>query len=158
MELTDKVLINNLCNWPLHFKRLNGMGDIRVPANAKNFAMLDVAEVQMQIQMGNHMFIGSNNTRQGDHARLFIVKDEQRKALLNLENSPTEDVTVVNAQSVAALLSIKSKNAFKERLEALVKTDAEKKMVMKLAKEAGGDDVAAWKMEAISAMADTAAL
>ena len=27
MELTDKVLINNLCSWPLHFKRLNGMGD-----------------------------------------------------------------------------------------------------------------------------------
>lgn len=25
MELTDKVLINNLCSWPLHFKRLNGM-------------------------------------------------------------------------------------------------------------------------------------
>ena len=49
MELTDKVLINNLCDWALYFRRLNGVGDIRVPARVKNFAMLDVAEVQMQI-------------------------------------------------------------------------------------------------------------
>lgn len=158
MELTDKVLINNLCNWPLHFKRLNGMGDIRVPANAKNFALLDVSEVQMQIQMGNNLFIGNGGEQQGDHARLYIVNDEQRRALLGLDTSPNEDVTVVNAESVTALLAIRTKKEFKERLEALVKTDAEKKMVVKLAKDAGGDEVAAWKMEAISALAETAAL
>ena len=50
MELTDKVAINNLCGWALYFKRENGVGDIRIPANAKNFSQLDVAEVQMQIQ------------------------------------------------------------------------------------------------------------
>ena len=158
MELTDKVLINNLCSWPLHFKRLNGMGDIRVPANAKNFALLDVSEVQMQIQIGNNLFIGSGEGQQGDHARLFIVDDEQRKALLGLDATPNEDVTVVNAESVAALLSIRTKKEFKEHLEALKKTDAEKKMIVKLAKDAGGDDVAAWKMEAISALAETATL
>lgn len=157
MELTDKVLINNLCSWPLHFKRLNGMGDIRVPASAKNFALLDVSEVQMQIQMGNNMFIG-NGGQQGDHARLYIVDDEQRKKLLGLDTSPSEDVTVVNAESVAALLAVRTKKEFNERLNTLVKTDAEKKMVVKLAKEAGGDDVAAWKMEAISSLADTAVL
>lgn len=32
------------------------------------------------------------------------------------------------------------------------------KMIVKLAKDAGGDDVAAWKMEAISALAETATL
>lgn len=52
MELTDKVAINNLCGWALYFKRENGVGDIRIPANAKNFSQLDVAEVQMQIQRG----------------------------------------------------------------------------------------------------------
>ena len=50
MELTDKVLIDNLCSWPLYFRRLNGVGDIRIPAKVTGFAMLDVAEVQMQIQ------------------------------------------------------------------------------------------------------------
>ena len=38
MELTDKVAINNLCGWALYFKRENGVGDIRIPANAKNFS------------------------------------------------------------------------------------------------------------------------
>ena len=52
MELTDKVAINNLCSWALYFKRENGVGDIRIPANAKDFSQLDVAEVQMQIQRG----------------------------------------------------------------------------------------------------------
>ena len=33
MELTDKVLIDNLCSWPLYFRRLNGVGDIRIPEN-----------------------------------------------------------------------------------------------------------------------------
>ncbi|MCM1220762.1 MAG: hypothetical protein NC548_40355 [Lachnospiraceae bacterium] len=157
MELTDKVLIDNLCSWPLHFKRLNGIGDVRVPANAKNFALLDVSEVQMQIQIGNNLFVGRGDS-QGDHARLYIVDDEQRKALLGLDDTPNEDVTVVNAESVAALLAIRTKKDFKEHLEALVKTDAEKKMIVKLAKDAGGDDVAAWKMEAISALAETVAL
>lgn len=81
MELTDKVLIDNLCSWPLYFRRLNGVGDIRIPANVTGFAMLDVAEVQMQIQSGNRMFVGNDPARPGDHARLFIQNDAQRKAL-----------------------------------------------------------------------------
>ena len=72
MELTDKVLIDNLCSWPLYFRRLNGVGDIRIPANVTGFAMLDVAEVQMQIQSGNRMFVGNDPARPGDLSLIHI--------------------------------------------------------------------------------------
>ena len=158
MEITDKVLIDNLCAWPVYFRRSNGMGDIRIPANVKGYAVLDVAEVQAQIQLGNMLFVGSGSANNGDHARLFISNEKQRKALLGFEDGGTSDAMVLNVDSVRELLAIRGKEAFQKRLEALVTTSAEKRMVAKFAKEAGGDDVAAWKMEAINAVADTNAL
>ena len=129
MELTDKVLIDNLCSWPLYFRRLNGVGDIRIPAKVTGFAMLDVAEVQMQI-------VGNDPSRPGDHARLFIQDDAQRKALFGYADT-TDDVLVLNADSVRELLAIRKKDEFNARLEALVTNDAEKKMIAQIAKENG---------------------
>ena len=158
MELTDKVYINNLCAWPLYFRRSNGMGDIKIPAKANGFAALDVAEVQAQIQLGNNLFTGNSETNNGDHARLYIVDEGQRKALLGYEADGEADATVLTVDSVKKLLNIRSKEGFTEALEKLVKTPAEKRMVAQLAKDAGGDDVAAWKMEAINAISDENAL
>lgn len=158
MELTDKVLIDNLCDWALYFKRLNGLGDVRIPAKVKGYAMLDVAEVQMQIQSGNKLFLGDDSIRPGDHARLYITNSDQRKMLLGYEDEEVNEPTVLNADTITKLLAIKTKKEFNEQLQALVKTDAEKKMIVQLAKEAGGDDVAAWKMDAINTLAETATL
>lgn len=155
MELTDKVAINNLCSWALYFKRENGVGDIRIPANAKNFSQLDVAEVQMQIQRGNPLFVGDGRSNQGDHARLFIVDDKQRKELLGYGEESAQDAVVLNEESVKALLAIRGKDAFHAKLNELVTTPAEKKMIVQIAKECGGDGVAAWKMAAINELADT---
>lgn len=152
MNLTDKVAINNLCSWPLYFKRANGVGDVTIPANAKNFMLLDFAEVQTQIQLGNPLFIGVAGN-QGDHARLFIVDDDQRKELLGIEGDTAESL-VLSVDAVRELLAVKRKDEFNKRLTAMVVTPAEKRMIAKLAKEAGGDDVAAWKMDAINAVAD----
>ena len=87
MNLTDKVLINNLCDWPLYTPRLNGMGSITIPARVKNFAMLDVAEVQMHIQTNDPLFVGNDPARPGDHARLYIVDDVMKQAAKNGVNS-----------------------------------------------------------------------
>ena len=158
MQLTDKVLIDNLCSWNIYFKRLNGVGDICIPGGVKNFSMLDVAEVQLQIQMNNIMFVGDSSNPNGDHARLYIVDDEQRKALLGLDSDEGHDVIVLNEKTVSALLAIKSKEKFKEQLQALVKTDAEKRMVVDIANKVGGDEVANWKMKAIEEIAVTSAI
>ena len=158
MELTDKVLIDNLCAWPLYFRRSNGMGDIRVPASVKGYAALDVAEVQAQIQNGNPLFIGDGNGNNGDHARLYISDEKQRKALLGYDLDSSDDTTVLTVDTVKSLLSIRNRDTFQKRLDALVTTAAEKRMVAQLAKDAGGDDVAAWKMEAINMVADNTAI
>ena len=151
MDLSTKVLIDNLCSWPLYFRRSNGFGDVRVPANAKNFAALDLAEVQAQIQLGNTLFVGDGN---GDHARLFISDEQQRKALYGLDSIPGEDTTVLTQDAVKELLAIRGRDAFQKKLDTLVKTSAERKMLIQVAKEAGSDEVAAWKMELIRKAAE----
>ena len=158
MAITEKVALNNLCSWPLYFKRANGVGDVRVPANAQKFSILDVDEVRMQIQLDNKLFTGSDPHHLGSHARLFIIDDAQRNELFGLTEEEAEEMLILDEESVKRLLSIKAKKDFAEQLQALVTTDAEKKMIIQLAKDVGGDDVAAWKMEAINSLADTSAV
>lgn len=68
---TNNVLVNNLCSWPLSFRRMAGQGDIEIPGNARNFPLLSEEEVLAQIQTGNVMFTGTDNM--GSHARIQIV-------------------------------------------------------------------------------------
>ena len=138
MTANNNVLVNNLCSWPLSFWRKAGQGDIEIPANAKNYPLLSFEEVLAQIQTGNKMFTGTDGM--GNHARIQIVNDEQRKQLFGLESVETEDPTLLNLEAVKALLAIRTKAKFNEQLQAMVKTDAEKKMLVELAKQAGSDE------------------
>lgn len=142
-----------MCSWPLSFWRKAGQGDIEIPANAKNYPLLSFEEVLAQIQTGNKMFTGTDGM--GNHARIQIVNDEQRKQLFGLESVETEDPTLLNLEAVKALLAIRTKAKFNEQLQAMVKTDAEKKMLVELAKQAGSDEAEAWKVDALRELADT---
>lgn len=153
MTANNNVLVNNLCSWPLSFWRKAGQGDIEIPANAKNYPLLSFEEVLAQIQTGNKMFTGTDGM--GNHARIQIVNDEQRKHLFGLESVETEDPTLLNLEAVKALLAIRTKAKFNEQLQAMVKTDAEKKMLVELAKQAGSDEAEAWKVDALRELADT---
>lgn len=151
---TNNVLVNNLCGWPLYFKRANGMGDIMIPANAKRFPLLSFDEVLTQIQLGNVMFVGSDGL--GNHARLQIIDETQRKELFGFGDQEVEAAIVVDLESVKALLAIRSKAKFNEQLNRMVKTDAEKKMLLELAEKAGAEDSEAWKVDALRELAQTA--
>ena len=159
---TNNVLINNLCDWPLYMSRRTGVAvgggaSITIPASAKNFPLLTFDEVQAQIQWGNKMFTGTDG--QGSHARIQIVSEEQRKKLFQLDG--LEDVTPPNlltADAVKALLAIRGKAKFNERLAELVQTDAEKKMLVELANSVGAEDAEAWKVDALRKLAETAGL
>ena len=153
MTANNNVLVNNLCSWPLSFWRKAGQGDIEIPAKAKNYPLLSFEEVLAQIQTGNKMFTGTDGM--GNHARIQIVNDEQRKQLFGLESVETEDPTLLNLEAVKALLAIRTKAKFNEQLQAMVKTDAEKKMLVELAKQAGSDEAEAWKVDALRELADT---
>lgn len=153
---SNNVLVNNLCGWPLYFKRIAGVGDITIPPNAKKFPLLSFEEVQAQIQVGNVLFTGTNGM--GDHARIQIVDDEQRKQLFGIENVEVEAPSVLDLDAVKALLAMRSKAKFDERLKSIVQTDAEKRMLVELAEQAGASDSESWKMDAIRSLAETAKL
>ena len=129
---TNNVLVNNLCSWPLGFRRLAGQGDIAIPGKARNFPLLSEEEVLAQIQTGNVMFTGTDGM--GNHARIQIVDEAKRKELL----------------------AIRSKAKFNEQLEAMVKTDAEKRMLVELAFSVGAEDAESWKVDALRKLAETA--
>ena len=156
MVTNNNVLVNNLCSWPLSFWRKAGQGDVEIPANAKNWPLLSFEEIQAQIQTGNRMFTGTDGM--GNHARIQIVDDTQRKQLFGLESVETNAPTLLNLEEVSKLLAIRSKAKFHEQLQAMVTTDAEKKMLVELAKQAGSDDAEAWKVDALRELADTAAV
>lgn len=151
---TNNVPVNNLCSWPLSFWRKAGQGDIEIPANAKNYPLLSYEEVLAQIQTGNVMFVGTDGM--GSHARIQIVNEEQRKELFGLNDVDAPDPTVLNAETVKALLAIRSKTKFNEQLNSLVKTNAEKKMLVDLAFEAGAAEAESWKVDALRKLAETA--
>lgn len=156
MATNNNVLVNNLCAWPLSFWRKAGQGDIEIPANARNYPLLSFEEVLAQIQTGNRMFTGTDGM--GNHARIQIVDDEQRKQLFGMESVETDAPTLLDLDAVKALLAIRTKAKFNEQLQAMVTTTAEKKMLVELAKQAGADDAESWKVDALRALADTAAV
>lgn len=153
---TNNVLVNNLCSWPLNFRRLAGQGDIAIPANARSFPLLSEEEVLSQIQTGNIMFTGTDGM--GNHARIQIIDEAMRKKLFGLDGAEIEAPTLLNEESVKELLSVRSKAKFSERMAAMVKTDAEKRMLVELAFKAGANEVESWKVDALRELAKTANL
>ena len=153
---TNNVLVNNLCGWNLYFKRITGQGDITVPANAKKFPLLSYDEVLAQIQTGNVMFTGVDGM--GNHARIQIIDEAQRKELFGIDGVETEAPVLVDINSVKELLAIRTKAKFTERLNSMVKTNAEKKMLVDLAFRAGAEESESWKVDALRALAETAAV
>ena len=151
---TNTVLVNNLCSWPLSFRRLAGQGDIEIPGNARNYPLLSFEEVMAQIQTGNVMFTGTDNM--GNHARIQIIDEAKRKELFGLSEIETDPPALLNEESVKELLAIRQKGKFNERLAEMVKTDAEKKMLVDLAYKVGAEDSEVWKVDALRKLAEMA--
>lgn len=151
---TNNVLVNNLCAWPLYFRRIAGTGEVEIPANAKKFPLLSFEEVQAQIQTGNVMFVGTDKV--GGHARIQIVDDAQRRELFGIDGTDVADPVVLDLESVKSLLAIRTKAKFHERLKEMVQTDAEKKMLVDLAYQAGAENCENWKVDALRELASTA--
>lgn len=151
---TNNVLVNNLCSWPLNFRRLAGQGDIAIPANARSFPLLSEEEILSQIQTGNVMFTGTDGM--GNHARIQIIDEAMRKKLFGLDGAEVEAPALLSEESVKELLSIRGKTKFNERMAAMVQTDAEKRMLVELAFKAGAEEAESWKVDALRKLAETA--
>lgn len=148
IQLTDRVFIENTRNWGLGFRAIESQKDISIPAGAKRYAQLNVAEVMAQIQEGNIMFCGVDGL--GNNAYLKILDDDVRKYVFSYQEGESDIKPVIlDTDSVKKLLNISDKKDFIKELKRLVVTEGDKKMIVPLAKKVGIDNVAGYKRDEI---------
>lgn len=145
--MANNVLVNNLCSWPLYFNRAEGHGSFMIPANAKGFPLLSMDEIKTQIQMNNPLFVGTDGM--GSHARIQFVNDAERREAFGLGEEVKQEPIILNDVSIKELLAIKTKTKFKEKLNQLVHTEAEKRMLVEIAFANGAENAESWKVDAL---------
>jgi hypothetical protein len=125
LNLDEKVVVKNLCDWDLHFARIEAVGDIEI--KRKGTLRLTNGEIQSQINATNTFFTGTDG--KGSHAKVLIDSKESR-IYFGFESEDGEDLQfVLNTDSVKALISL-SIDEFSEQLDQYVVTQAEKLTVM----------------------------
>ncbi len=108
---TQMVEIKSLVSWPLYFKRYLTQGEVKIGAKSRFNERIDYFELEAQIRNYNVLFCGIDD--HGNHARIWIVDDEARHALLGKES---DNVTLVTDETVKALTSINDQKKFMARL------------------------------------------
>lgn len=140
---SDRVEIDNLCDWNINFAGIDNARDIVIPAAVQKYKNLTVAEVDAQVKTGNFAFVGTDGM--GQHAAIRIKDALIREYIFGEEVDPVQ----LTEENVKALLDVQSKAKFNEMLENLVVTKAEKRMILKIAERIGVDDVPSYKLTAI---------
>lgn len=146
IKLTDRVSIDNLVNWNLDFVSSEAKRDITIPASVKGFKQLSVAEVDGQVKLGNKFFCGVDGF--GSNAYIKINDKAVMDFVFGTSGEST-DVTLLTLENVKKMLYTTPKAAFEKELSKLVVTEAEKKMIITIAKEAGIEEVEGYKKTAI---------
>jgi hypothetical protein len=129
LSMDEKILIKNLCEWNIYFKRINGVGDISLPP--KTTIKIDRGEVISQVQTNNVFFVGSDG--KGSHARIFI-EDKPTRIECGFETEEKEQ-DVITESKVKEVFAAKNFNTFKKGIENIVKSHAEKVTLVNLVKK-----------------------
>lgn len=143
VKLSDRVSIDNLCDWEIGFVSAETGKDITIAPGIKNFKGLTVAEVDSQVKLGNGAFCGVDNL--GSHAAIRINDPIIREYVFQEETDPLQ----LTEETVRDLLSIQNKQKFNERLSELVVRRSEKRMIVRLVDRIGKDDVPSYQIAAI---------
>ena len=140
---SDRVSIDNLCDWVISFEGLENNRGINVPDGVKNYKNLTVSEVDAQVKTGNKGFCGTDGF--GAHAPFRINDPLIREYVFGEAVDPVQ----LTDDAVRKLLSIQNKQEFYNALESLVVTKSEKRMIVRLVMKIGMDDVPAYQIAAI---------
>lgn len=147
IKLTDRVSIDNLVGWNLDFISSEANRDITIPSNVKGFKQLSVAEVDGQVKLGNKFFCGVDGF--GNNAYIKINDKDVKDFVFGTNSSESAEEILLTLDNVKKLLSTSPKATFEKELAKLVVTEAEKKMIVSLAKEAGIEEVEGYKKTSI---------
>lgn len=143
IKLSDRVSIDNLCDWPIGFVSMETGKDITIAAGIKNYKGLTVAEVDSQVRAGNDAFCGDDTF--GAHAPIRINDPVVREFVFQESVEPEQ----LTEEAVNELLQIDNKNKFKDRLSELVVRESEKRMIVRLIEKLGKDDLPSYKLAAV---------
>lgn len=140
---SDRVSIDNLCDWVISFESYETNRGIDIPDGVKNYKNLTVAEVDSQVKTGNIGFVGTDGF--GSHAPFRINDPVIREYVFGEPVDPIQ----LTEDAVRELLAIQNKQKFYKALESLVVTKAEKRMIVRLVERVGMDDVPSYQIAAI---------
>jgi hypothetical protein len=142
IKLTDRVSIDNLVDWDLGFISSEANRDITIPAKVKGFKQLTIAEVDGQVKLGNKFFCGIDGFGSNAYVK---INDDEVMAFVFGTTAESSEISLLTLENVKKLLATKPKATFEKELNKLVVTEAEKKMIVSLATEAGIEDVEGYK-------------
>jgi hypothetical protein len=129
--MNENIMIKNLCKWDLYFNRINGTGDVKIPA--KTSFRIDRGEVFAQVQSGNVMFSGTDG--KGNHARIYI-DDKETRVELGFEDDK-ENQGIITEEKIKTIFATKGKSSFEKAVKSLAVTYAEKAILIDYAKKSG---------------------
>jgi hypothetical protein len=147
LNLNDWAAIENLNSWDIHFRAVVNPRDVVIPALAKNWKMLTVAEVDAQVKSGNPSFCGKEGN--GNHASIKIVDPKVRKYVFSIADNEKDEQSILDLDAIKKLLATTPESAFKKALEKAVVSEAEKRRLVTLAKDAGIEKAEVYKLRAI---------
>ena len=130
LNLDEKVIVKNLCEWALYFPRIEGSGDVKVPE--KGIVRLTRGEIQSQVYASNKMFCGLDG--QGSHAKLYVT-DKATRVMLGFEGEDSKEVqNVITPERIQKLLAYKTQKAFEEKIKEEIVLNSEKLALIEEAK------------------------
>jgi hypothetical protein len=136
VNLDEKVVIKNLCEWDLYFPRIETSGTVKLVKKGIN--RLTRAEIQAQVFSNNTMFTGTDG--RGSNAKIYI-DDKKTRVLVGFEDEDgKEKQKILTPERVKEILNLKTLKSFKENISKDVKTQAEKLVLIEEAKKQGLND------------------
>lgn len=120
---SDRVAIDNLCDWNINFVSEETGKDIVIPQSVRNYKTLTLSEVDAQVKIGNIAFVGVDGL--GSHAAIRIIDPIMREYVFQEVVDPIQ----LTEDAVVELLEIENRSQYEARLSELVVTNSEKKMI-----------------------------
>ena len=130
LNMDEKILVKNLCNWTVGFKRIESIGDVSIPPKVSMH--LSRGEIIAQCQSGNKLFAGSDGM--GSHARIYITDKDTRVEVGFEQPDSKVEQKVLSEERLQYLYGLKTLAAFKKNVMEDVQSQGEKEALAEAAK------------------------
>lgn len=129
LNMNETISIKNLTNFPVGFRRINGVGEVNLPPNTS--VLVDRAEVVSQVQSQSILFCGENY----DPSHPYIYIDDKDTRIYVGFETETQKQSVISEDKIKAAFAIKTMKAFEKAITELAVTFSEKKLLVETIKK-----------------------